>query len=99
MIKHIVMWKVKATDGQSREENIRGIKAIIDGLKGRVPGLLHIEGGVDFSASETSGDVVLYSEFESRAALDGYQTHPAHLEIVKFIGDRRTERRLVDYEV
>ena len=99
MIKHIVMWQIKATDGQSKEENVRAIKALIDGLKGKVPGLLHIEGGIDFSASETSGDVVLYAEFESRAALDGYQAHPAHLKMAPFIADRRTERRIVDYEI
>jgi hypothetical protein len=100
MIKHIVFWRVKGReDGQSREETARAIKEKIDGLRGRIPGMLHIEGGVDFSDSETSGDVVLYSEFESRAALDGYQVHPLHLEMAKFISDRRSERRIVDYEV
>ena len=72
MIKHIVFWRVKGReDGQSREETARAIKEKIDGLRGRIPGMLHIEGGVDFSDSETSGDVVLYSEFEEHARL-GY---------------------------
>jgi len=100
MIKHIVFWRVKnREDATSREENARAIKEKIDGLRGKIPGMLHVEGGVDFNQSETACDVVLYSEFESREALDGYQDHPAHLEIVKFIGERRTERRTVDYEV
>jgi hypothetical protein len=99
MIRHIVMLRVKATDGQSKQENARGIKAAIDGLKGIVPGLLRIEGGVDFSGTEWSSDVVLYSEFESRASLEAYQKHPAHVEALAFMADRRTERRVVDYEV
>ena len=99
MIRHIVLLKVKATDGQSKDENVRAVKAVIEGLKGIVPGLLRIEGGVDFSATEWSSDVVLYSEFESRAALEAYQKHPAHVEAAKFLSDRRTERRVVDYEI
>lgn len=100
MIKHIVFWRLNNRENEaSREENARAIKAKIEGLRGKIPGLLHIEGGIDFNRSETACDVVLYSEFESQAALDGYQDHPAHLEIVKFIGDRRSERRIADYVV
>jgi hypothetical protein len=100
MIKHIVFWRLKDRDNaKSREENARAIKEKIEGLRGRIPGLLHIEAGIDFNQSETACDVVLYSEFESKAALDGYQVHPEHVEMAKFIGDRRTERRIADYEI
>ena len=100
MIKHIVFWRLKGReDAKSRDENARAIKDRIEGLRGKIPGMLHIEAGVDFNGSDSACDVVLYSEFESKAALDGYQDHPAHLEIAKFIADRRSERRTVDYEV
>ena len=100
MIKHIVMWRVKnREDAKAREETCRAIKAKIEALRGKIPGMLYIEAGIDFEQSETAMDVVLYSEFESRAALDGYQVHPAHLEMAKFIADRRIERRIADYEV
>ena len=32
-------------------------------------------------------------------ALDAYQLHPAHKEIVGFLKDVRSERRVVDYEL
>jgi quinol monooxygenase YgiN len=100
MIKHIVFWRLKDRENpQLREESARAIKQKIEGLRGRIPGLLHIEAGIDFNQSDTACDIVLYSEFESRAALEGYQDHPAHQEIVSFIGARRTERRIADYEV
>src|SRR3954466_8970705 len=100
MIKHIVFWRLKDRENeQSREENARAIKAKIEGLRGKIPGLLHIEAGIDFERSDTACDVVLYSEFESRAALDGYQVHPAHKEMAAFIADRRAERRIADYEI
>jgi quinol monooxygenase YgiN len=94
------MWRVKnREDAKTREETCRAIKAKIEALRGRIPGMLHVDAGVDFSNSETSMDVVLYSEFESREALDGYQAHPAHQEMAKFITEYRIERRMVDYEV
>lgn len=98
MIKHIVMWRVKAVDGGSKEATARAIKSRIDAVQGRIPGLLRIEGGVDFNHGEPACDVVLYSEFESRAALDGYQVHAVHKELAAFIDARQTERRVVDYE-
>ena len=100
MIKHIVFWRVKGRDNeQTRDETVNAIKARIDELRGRIPGMVHIEGGVDFNRAETAYDVVLYSAFESREALDGYQVHPAHQEFVAFIGERRADRAIVDYEI
>ena len=99
MITHIVMWRVKAVDGGSKEETARAIKARIDAVQGQIPGLLRIEGGVDFNRGESACDVVLYSEFASRAALDTYQAHPVHKQLASFIDARQTERRVVDYEL
>jgi hypothetical protein len=100
MIKHIVMWRVtNRENAAAREESCRAIKEKIDALRGRIPGMLRIEAGIDFNGSDTAMDVVLYSEFESRAALDGYQVHPAHQEMATFIAGLRSERRIVDYEI
>jgi stress responsive alpha/beta barrel protein len=66
---------------------------------GVIPGLLHIEIGFDVSKSADSADIVLYSEFESLAALDGYQNHPGHLAMVPMVREVRVERRVGDYEV
>ncbi len=70
----------------------------LEALRGRVPGMLLIEVGVDFSRTDSSSDVALYAEFESRAALDAYQAHPDHKAVMPFILEARSERRLVDYE-
>ncbi|MEY8877314.1 MAG: Dabb family protein [Leptothrix sp. (in: b-proteobacteria)] len=99
MIKHIVIWRLKEqAHGNDRATNARLIKAQLEALVGQVPGLLAVEVGIDFSATDTSGDVVLVSDFESRAALEGYQHHPAHVAVAGFIGEARSERRMVDYE-
>jgi hypothetical protein len=100
MIKHIVLWTlINRENQQSREETAAAIKQKIDGMRGRIPGLLHIEGGIDFTRSADSWDIALYAELESREALAGYQVHPAHEEFKSFLGSRRSQRSLIDYEV
>ena len=99
MIKHIVMWRVRGDDGADRQHNVALLKAEFESLRGRVPGLLHLEIGVDFSRIDYACDVVLYSEFESREALAAYAEHPEHLRVKRALGDLRTARHQVDYEV
>jgi quinol monooxygenase YgiN len=99
MVKHIVFWKIKDdVTGAARDEALRKIASGFAALQGVIPGLLRIEVGVDFLHSAQSADFALYSEFESRAALDGYQAHPAHQAMVPLVRELTMERRVVDYE-
>ena len=100
MVKHIVLWKLKEeANGQGKEANAAAIKQKLESLKGKIEGLIEIEVGIDFLHSPESADIVLYSTFENKAALDFYQQHPLHKEIMPFIGESRSERRVADYEV
>jgi hypothetical protein len=99
MVKHIVVWRLKdQADGRPKGENAKLIKEKLEALNGRIPGLLRLEVGIDFSLTEDSGDLALYSEFASRSALDAYQVHPEHKAIMPFVLEARSERRVVDYE-
>jgi len=98
MVKHIVVWKLKdELAAEQREHVLRQIKQGFEALHGVIPGLTHIEIGVDFSKGSDSADIVLYSEFVSREALDGYQNYPGHLAMVPLVRELRVERRVVDY--
>ena len=99
MIKHIVLWTLKNREHEQGEETAAAIKQKIEGMRGRIPGLLHIEGGIDFTRSADSWDIALYAELESREALAGYHVHPAHEEFKAFVGPRVGRRSLIDYEV
>ncbi|HEX9048919.1 MAG TPA: Dabb family protein [Anaeromyxobacter sp.] len=98
MMKHIVMWKLKDhAVGRDRAANAARMKAELESLLGRIPGLLHLEVGLNVEPSDAAFDVVLYSEFEDADALTAYQTHPEHARVAEFIGRVRAERVLVDY--
>lgn len=97
MIRHIVMWNLRGATREEKLANIARLKVSFQSLRGRIPGLLHLEVGVDESRVDYACDVVLYSEFESQAALEAYATHPEHLRVKQELGDLRTHRYQVDY--
>jgi len=97
-IKHIVMWNVRGADSAERARHIALLKSEFESLRGRIPGMLQLEIGVDESRIDYACDVVLYSEFSSREALVAYATHPEHLRVRRTLGDLRIARHQVDYE-
>ncbi|MFQ5580079.1 MAG: Dabb family protein [Nitrospiria bacterium] len=100
MIKHIVLWKLKEeADGHHKDENARKVKEILEGLNGKIEGLLHLEVGIDLSKAESSSDLSLYSEFGNRENLEFYRNHPEHKAVLPFLQSICIERRVVDYEV
>lgn len=99
MIKHIVMWNLKGETPEEKNRAIRRLKSAFEGLAGRIPGLLHMEIGVDKSKVDYACDVVLYSEFESHDALAAYAVHAEHIRVKQDLGDVRIARHQVDYEV
>ena len=99
MIKHIVMWNVRGDDLDEKRASAADVKARFEGLAGQIPGLRHLEVGVDVSRVSYACDVVLYTEFESEAALAAYADHPAHLAVRQQLEGVRTARFQVDYTV
>lgn len=97
MIKHIVMWNVRGDTPTEKAQGIARLQRSFESLRGRIPGLLHLEIGVDSSRIDYACDVVLYSEFESQAALDAYGSHPEHLRVKNEVADLRIARHQVDY--
>ena len=99
MIKHVVVWKLKAAaGGQDKWTNALALKQKLEALRGRISGMQRLEVGIDFSRTESSGDVMLYSEFIDRQALEAYQVHPEHEAVKAYVAGIRKERWVVDYE-
>lgn len=99
MIKHIVMWKLKEhAEGADRAANAAKMKSLLDGCRDVVPGIVEFEVALAQPGIEATYDVVLYSVFADKAALDAYQDHPKHVAVKPFIGAVRLERQCMDYE-
>jgi len=100
MVKHIILWQLK--DELSAEEKIEvkaGIKAGLEGLKGKIPGLLDIQVQTEGLAS-SNAEVMLDSSFENEDALKGYAVHPDHVKVADENVRPYTKTRMcLDYEV
>lgn len=100
MLKHIVLWKLKEyAEGADKVSNAVKMKELLDGCANIVPGIVKFETAIAQPGLEATYDIILYSEFESKAALDAYQEHPVHVAIKPFIGAIREARQCMDYEV
>lgn len=100
MVKHVILWKLKDSYGAEEKELIKAdIKAGLEALAGKIPGLMEIHVHTNGLAS-SNADLMLDSTFESEEALKGYAVHPEHVAVADGKVRPHTEERVcLDYEV
>lgn len=96
MIRHIVTWRLSATDPAQRQTDAEGIKSRLEGLRG-VVAAERIDVGIDLGETDGNWHVVLDSDFATRDDLAAYQVHPAHQEAAAFVKSVAEARSCVDY--
>ena len=93
------MWNfADEAEGADKAANLATVREDLHALRGLVPGMGAFEVAIGADPLEHSYDLVLYSEFDSVAALQAYATHPRHVAVAQFIGKVRTARVCMDYE-
>lgn len=97
-IRHIVAWKLAATDADQRVADAAGIKTRLLALDGVVPSLRAISVGADVLGGE-NWDVAIVADFDDVAGLRAYSDHPAHLEVVSYVRSVVSARVAVDFEL
>ncbi len=100
MVKHVIVWTLKEEYSKEEKENIKKeIKEGLEGLKGKVPGIVEIK--VNINGLESSNaDLMLDSTFEDAAALNGYSVHPEHVKVAtEKVRPFAKIRSCFDYEV
>jgi len=100
MVKHIILWQLKDEFSEEEKRQIKaGIKEGLEGLAGKIPGLLEIKVQTEGFAS-SNAEVMLDSAFTDEEALKGYAVHPAHVEAANTKVRPFTKTRLcLDFEV
>ncbi|MCL2555397.1 MAG: Dabb family protein [Firmicutes bacterium] len=92
MVKHIVLFKLK-----NQADRPKALEAL-NSMKGKIEGLIDLETGEDFLASERSYDIALICTLKDRDALDFYQAHSVHQPVKKIMHAIRESSIAVDYE-
>ena len=100
MVKHIILWTLKETSDSEKESVKKGIKEGLEGLKGKIPGLIDIKVNTEGRLASSTADLMLDSTFESTEALKGYSKHPEHVAVADSkVRPYTVSRSCLDYEV
>lgn len=99
MVKHVLIWKLKPELlGEKRAEATARAKRELEALVGKIDGLISLKVITEPYESST-GDMLLYSEFESKEALAAYQTDPLHVAAATYVRSIVCDRACADFEI
>ena len=100
MVKHIILWNLKDEFSSEEKESIKAdIKEGLEGLQGKIEGLVDIKVNTEGLASSTA-DLMLDSTFENEEALKFYASHPLHQEVANTrVRPFTKQRSCLDFEV
>ena len=99
MIRHIVAWKLKATEPAEKEEAARRLAVGLQELVPIIPEIQHLTVGADLGVVDGNWDVALWVDFASLADLDSYQSHPAHVAFAALPRELTADRVCVDLDL
>ena len=85
----------------SEKESVKkGIKDGLEGLKGKIPGLIDIKVNTEGRLASSTADLMLDSTFENAEALKGYSKHPEHVAVADSkVRPYTASRSCLDFEM
>ena len=106
MVKHIILWTLNPELSEEEKKQVKaGIKAGLEGLLGKVPGLIDVKVHIvkvhiDGRLASSNADVMLDSTLESEEALKGYAVHPEHVAVANGkVRPYTVQRSCLDFEI
>ncbi len=99
MVKHVILWTLKDYSDEEKTQIKAEIKQGLEGLVGKIPGLLDVKVYTEGMSSSTA-DLMLDSTFEDQEALKNYATHPVHVEVADTkVRPFTASRSCLDFEI
>lgn len=101
MVKHVILWTLDPKLSEEEKVAVKAdIKEGLEGLVGKVPGLIDVRVNIDGRLASSNADVMLDSTLESEAALKAYATHPEHVAVAdNKVRPYTVQRSCLDFEV
>ena len=101
MVKHIILWTLNPELSEEEKEAVKaGIKEGLEGLVGKVPGLIDVKVHISGRLESSTADLMLDCTLENDEALKGYAKHPEHLEVANTkVRPYTVQRACLDFEV
>lgn len=101
MVKHIILWTLNSELTEEEKETVKaGIKEGLEGLVGKVPGLIDVNVQIDGRLATSTVDLMLDCTMENEEALKVYTKHPEHLAVANTkVRPYTVQRACLDFEV
>ena len=99
MVTHLVFFNMlPEAEGATGAENAKILIELLNGLPDKIPELVELKAGKDFSNSPASYEVGLLTKFKDKDDLEIYRVHPEHQKVVAFVQKTTSDRAVVDFE-
>ncbi|WP_298228882.1 Dabb family protein [Gryllotalpicola sp.] len=95
-VRHIVTFTVP--EGPEKPAQLRRAKEWLLTLPDRIPGVLSFEVGLNEFYPAANWDLAIDASFPDFAALEAYNSHPAHVEYLAWWKTVHNGRAAVDWE-
>ena len=101
MVKHIILWTLTPELSEDEKEAVKaGIKDGLEGLVGKVPGLIDVKVTFAGRLPSSTADLMLDCTLESQEALKIYAQHPEHLKVANGkVRPYTVQRSCLDFEI
>jgi hypothetical protein len=97
MVEHLVLFK---TTPDATEQQKERMVSELEALKSRIPGIVDLTVGRNFSERSQGFDIGLVVRFVDREALEAYLPHPEHRGCVdQFVAPIKEDVIVIDYEI
>nr|WP_106784417.1 Dabb family protein [Lysinibacillus timonensis] len=97
MIEHIVLIQFSPTTTLEQKQEL--IHRTLQ-LKEKIPGIIDIQQGINFSERSKGYEMGLTVRFKDRDALENYLPHPAHQETLTYLQEIGVQDTIiVDFEI
>ncbi len=101
MVKHIILWKLREELSENEKATVKqNIKVGLEGLLGKVPGLLEIKVQIEGRLATSNCDLMLSCTLSDVEALKGYASNPHHVRVAnEMVRPFTSVRTCLDFEM
>jgi hypothetical protein len=101
MVKHVILWTLNPELSEEEKQTVKAdIKQGLEGLVGKVPGLIEVKVNISGRLASSNADVMLDSTLESPEALKAYSQHPEHVAVANSkVRPYTVSRTCLDFEI
>lgn len=96
MLRHVITWRLAATDAMTKGRDAATISAALEGLVPLIAEIRSLTVAGNGVHIDGNWDLVLIIDFDDEAGLRVYGPHPEHQRVVDIIGPLVSERAAID---